>query len=72
MKLFIVDDDAVWTKVLFPQLLKKCYENIQIIFCTFQKDLSIAIRTIEYGSKDFLLKTNLDESEFERLLSNMN
>ena len=29
MKLFIVDDDAVWTKVLSQQLINKGFQNIE-------------------------------------------
>lgn len=117
MKIFIIDDDAVWTKVLSQQLINKGFENIeafdngqagldnlskepavifldyqmeeedglsilkkvkaynesiQVIFCTSHEDLSVALSAMENGSLDFLLKTNLNESELERLLLGVN
>ena len=117
IKLFIVDDDIVWTKVLLKQLMNKRFhnietfengqscldnlhsapaaifldyqmeqedglsilkkikavdQNIQVIFCTSYEDLSVALSAIENGSKDFLLKTNLNESELGRLLATIN
>jgi len=117
MKLFIVDDDAIWTKVLCQSLTNKgltdiktftngqdCLdhlkdeptaifldyqmdeedglsilkkikiidETIRVFFCTSHEDLSVALSAIENGSLDFLLKTNLNESELDRLLYQIN
>ncbi len=116
MKLFIVDDDIIWTKVLSQQLMNKGFQDIetfdngqacldhlqdepkavfldyqmegedglsvlrkiksynrsiQVIFCTSYEDIAVALSAMEYGSLDYLLKTNLNESELERLLSDV-
>ncbi len=117
MKLFIVDDDAIWTKVLSQRLINKGHtaiqtfsngqacleqlkeepdaifldyqmeeedglsilkkikavdEKIKVFFCTSHEDLGVAMSAIENGSLDFLLKTNLNDGELDRLLSQIN
>lgn len=42
--------------------------NNQVLFCTGYEDLSVAIEAIEYGSKDYLLKSNVSGESVQRLL----
>lgn len=45
------------------QSIKKSNPEIDVIFCTGLEDLSVAVSALNYGSKDFLLKSNLNQNQ---------
>ncbi len=114
MKIFIVDDDPIFSKLLAAQLKHlgydevimfenglSCIQNlylqpdiifldymlgqdnglhylkqikdfdpgIEVVFCTAYENLTIALEALKYGSLDYLLKTNMNQEEIQRILS---
>lgn len=51
------------------QCLKKRNPETQVIFCTSIEDLNVAISALSYGSKDFLLKSNINNQEITSVLN---
>ncbi|MFY8127997.1 MAG: response regulator transcription factor [Chitinophagaceae bacterium] len=51
------------------QCLKKRNPETQVIFCTSIEDLNVAISALSYGSKDFLLKSNINKQEITSVLN---
>lgn len=113
-KLFIVDDDPLWTRILKEMLVSigytdiETYENGQdclnnmhlnpdsifldyqmegldgievlsqlhkkgsntnVIFSTAYESLEIAMSALQFGSKDYILKTNITRPELERIIT---
>lgn len=49
--------------------LKESNPNVEVIFCTGTEDLSVAISALNYGSKDFMLKSNINQNEVTTILN---
>lgn len=52
--------------------IKEYYPGIGVVFCTAHEDLSVAIEAMQFGSFDYLLKSNATKKELLRIISNMN
>lgn len=48
--------------------LKKHTRNTNIIFATAHEDLNIAMTALDYGSKDYILKTKVTKKELKRIV----
>ena len=44
------------------QHIKSTNPETEVVFCTSIEDLSVAISALNYGSKDFLLKSNVNQN----------
>jgi DNA-binding NtrC family response regulator len=51
------------------QHIKLNNPNTEVVFCTSVEDLNIAISALSYGSKDFLLKSNINQAEVTSVLN---
>ncbi|MBC7722876.1 MAG: response regulator [Pedobacter sp.] len=50
------------------QKIKNYYSGINVVFCTANEDLSVAVNAIKYGSQDYLLKENASKKELIHIL----
>jgi DNA-binding NtrC family response regulator len=50
------------------QQLKKNLPDVGVVFCTAQEDLRVAVSAIQYGSFEYLLKTNVSKKEVGMIL----
>jgi DNA-binding NtrC family response regulator len=52
------------------QEVKEYYPEIEVVFCTALENLEVAIAAMEYGSVDYLLKSNVTEEFVREIVSN--
>ena len=50
--------------------IKAYYPGIEVVFCTALENLEVALAAIEYGSVEYLLKSNVTEQSVKDLVSN--
>lgn len=50
------------------QKIKEYYYGIGVVFCTAHEDLSVAVKAIEKGSFDYLLKSNATKREVSEIV----
>ncbi len=50
------------------QKIKAVNENIHVVFCTALEDLGVAISAIEFGSAEYLLKSNASEEVVSKII----
>lgn len=48
--------------------IKEYYPGIEVVFCTAHEDLNIAVNAIQYGSFEYLLKSNATIKEVSEIL----
>jgi DNA-binding NtrC family response regulator len=51
--------------------VKEYFPGIAVIFCTAYEDLSIAVKALENGSYDYLLKGNTTREDVLRVIENV-
>lgn len=51
--------------------VKNYYPGIGVVFCTALEDLSVAVSAMQYGSLDYLLKSNVNKTEVATIIINM-
>lgn len=52
------------------QKVKSYYPGIEVVFCTALENLEVAIAAIEFGSVEYLLKSNVTEELVRDIVSN--
>ena len=52
------------------QEVKGYYPGIEVVFCTALENLEVAIAAMEYGSVEYLLKSNVTEELVAEIVSN--
>ena len=62
-------DDMNGIEVL--KKIKEHYPGIQVIFCTAYEDLSVAVDAMQYGSHDYLLKSNANIKEVNAIMESL-
>lgn len=50
--------------------VKGYYPGIEVVFCTAMENLEVAIAAMEYGSVEYLLKSNVTEELVVEIVSN--
>ena len=51
--------------------LKAGSPESQVVFCTGNQDISVAIKAIQFGSTDYLLKSNVSQKEMKRIIKTL-
>ena len=54
------------------QNIKAVSPETEVVFCTGNEDISVAIKAIEFGSVEYLLKSNASQKELKRIISTLN
>ena len=50
--------------------IKAYYPGIEVVFCTALENLEVALTAIEYGSVEYLLKSNVTEQSVKEIVAN--
>lgn len=50
------------------QKIKEYHPGIGVVFCTALEELSVAVDAMEYGSFDYLLKSNANKKELSSII----
>ena len=53
------------------QQIKSYYSGINVVFCTNNEDLEVAVDAIKYGSQEYLLKENASKKELTHIIESI-